>query len=81
MLVKELIKALESQPQDMEVCMDWDDGYCNYETRSIRKGANILDELYCIRHIEGYPQENIKTFIKKVDKKGLVSWKEIPYEF
>ena len=52
-----------------------------YETRSIRKGANILEELYCIRHIEGYSQENIKVFIKKVDKKGLVSWKEIPYEF
>ena len=52
-----------------------------YETRSIRKGANILEELYCIRHIEGYPQENIKTFIKQVDKDGLVSWKEVSYEF
>ena len=30
MLVKELIKALEEQPQDMEVRVDWDDGYSNY---------------------------------------------------
>ena len=30
MLVKELIKELENQPQDMEVRVDWDDGYCNY---------------------------------------------------
>lgn len=30
MLVKELIKALENQPQDMEVRVDWDDGYSNY---------------------------------------------------
>ena len=30
MLVKELIKVLEEQPQDMEVRVDWDDGYSNY---------------------------------------------------
>ena len=30
MLVKELIKELENQPQDMEVRVDWDDGYSNY---------------------------------------------------
>ena len=30
MLVKELIKALKEQPQDMEVRVDWDDGYSNY---------------------------------------------------
>ena len=30
MLVKELIKALEEQPQDMEVRVDWDDRYSNY---------------------------------------------------
>ena len=35
MLVKELIKALESQPQDMEVRVDWDDGYSNYEIDEI----------------------------------------------
>lgn len=52
-----------------------------YETRSIGKGANILEELCYIRDIEGYPEKNIKTFIKKVDEEGLVSWKEILYEF
>lgn len=30
MLVKELIKALEEQPQDMKVRVDWGDGYSNY---------------------------------------------------
>ena len=51
-----------------------------YETRSIEGSKNLLKELYYIRDVEGYPEENIKIFIKKVDKKGLVSWKEIPYE-
>lgn len=27
MKVKELIKVLENQPQDMEVCFDYDDGW------------------------------------------------------
>lgn len=30
MKVKELIKELENQPQDMEVRVDWNDGYSNY---------------------------------------------------
>ena len=30
MLVKELIKELEKQPQDMEVCVDCDNGWSNY---------------------------------------------------
>ena len=30
MLVKELIKALKEQPQDMEVTYDYDNGYSNY---------------------------------------------------
>lgn len=51
-----------------------------YENRSIEGSKNLLKELYYIRDVEGYPEENIKIFIKKVDKKGLVSWKEIPYE-
>lgn len=51
-----------------------------YENRSIEGSKNLLKELYYIRDVEGYSEENIKIFIKKVDKKGLVSWKEIPYE-
>lgn len=35
MLVKELIKALEEQPQDMEVCADYDDGWSNYEINEV----------------------------------------------
>ena len=31
MKVKELIKVLEEQPQDMEVCVDYDFGYSTEE--------------------------------------------------
>lgn len=52
-----------------------------YETRSIDGDDNLLEAIYYIRDVEGYPQENIKTFIKQVDEDGLVSWKEVSYEF
>lgn len=35
MKVKELIKELENQPQDMEVCFDYDDGYSTGEIDKI----------------------------------------------
>lgn len=52
-----------------------------YETRSIEGDQNLLEELHYIRDIEGYSQENIKTFIKNIDEDGLVLWEEIEYEF
>ena len=52
-----------------------------YENRSIEGSKNLLKELYYIRDVEGYSQESIKTFIKKIDENGLVSWEEILYEF
>lgn len=51
-----------------------------YETRSVGGNENLLEELHYIRDVEGYPEENIKTFIKEVDEDGLVSWKEVSYE-
>ena len=44
MLVKELIEALKEQPQDMEVCVDWDDGYCNYGIDEIIIANKYYDE-------------------------------------
>ncbi|QGJ84900.1 hypothetical protein [Lactococcus phage P1048] len=52
-----------------------------YETRSIKGDQNLLKELHHIRDVEGYSQESIKTFIKKLDEDGLVSWEEIEYGF
>ena len=52
-----------------------------YETRSVKGDQNLLEELHHIRDVEGYSQERIKTFIKKIDEDGLVSWEEIEYEF
>ncbi len=52
-----------------------------YETRSVKGDQNLLEELHHIRDVEGYSQESIKTFIKKIDEDGLVSWEEIEYEF
>lgn len=52
-----------------------------YETRSVEGNENLLEELHYIRDVEGYPQENMKTFVKQVDEDGLVSWKEVSYEF
>nr|DAD56768.1 MAG TPA: hypothetical protein [Caudoviricetes sp.] len=52
-----------------------------YETRSVERNQNLLEELHHIRDVEGYPQERIKTFIKKLDEDGLVSWEEILYGF
>lgn len=52
-----------------------------YETRSVKGDQNLLEELHHIRDVEGYPQESIKTFIKKIDEDGLVSWEEILYGF
>ena len=51
------------------------------ETRSVKGDQNLLEELHHIRDVEGYSQESIKTFIKKIDEDGLVSWEEILYEF
>lgn len=52
-----------------------------YETRSVEGDQNLLKELHHIRDVEGYSQESIKTFIRKLDEDGLVSWEEIEYEF
>lgn len=52
-----------------------------YETRSVKGDQNLKEKLRFIRDIEGYSQERIKTFIKKLDEDGLVSWEEIEYEF
>ena len=35
MLVKELIEALKEQPQDMEVCVDWDNEYSSIEINEV----------------------------------------------
>lgn len=52
-----------------------------YETRSVKGDRSLLKELHHIRDVEGYSQESIKTFIKKLDEDGLVSWEEIEYGF
>ena len=52
-----------------------------YETRNVKGDQNLQEELRSIRDIEGYSQERIKTFIKKLDEDGLVLWEEIEYEF
>lgn len=52
-----------------------------YETRSVKDDQNLQEELRSIRDIEGYSQERIKIFIKKLDEDGLVLWEEIEYEF
>ena len=52
-----------------------------YETRSVKGDQNLLEELHHIVDVEGYSQESIKIFIKKLNENGLVSWEEIEYEF
>lgn len=45
MKVKELIKELENQPQDMEVRVDYlNDGYCNYGIDEIFIANKYYDE-------------------------------------
>lgn len=46
MLVKELIEALKEHPKDMEVCVDWDDGYSNYGIDEIIIANKYYDEDY-----------------------------------
>ena len=64
----------------IETYKDEETNISYYETRSIGEGENLLDELQYIRDVEGYNQENIKAFIKKVNAYGLVLWEEISYE-
>lgn len=44
MKVKELIKELENQPQDMEVCFDYDDGWSTGEIDKIIIANKYYDE-------------------------------------
>ena len=44
MLVKELIEALKEQPQDMEVCVDWDDGYSTIEIDEVIMANKFYEE-------------------------------------
>lgn len=44
MKVKELIKELENQPQDMEVCVDWDDGYSTMEIKEVIIANKFYEE-------------------------------------
>ena len=46
MLVKELIENLQAFPEDMEVCVDSDDGYCNYEIYEIIIANKWYEEDY-----------------------------------
>lgn len=64
----------------IETCKD-ETNIPYYETRSVEGDQNLQEELRYIRDVEGYSQERIKTFIKKIDEDGLVSWEEIEYGF
>lgn len=64
----------------IETCKD-ETNIPYYETRNVKGDQNLLEELHHIRDVEGYSQESIKTFIKKIDENGLVSWEEILYGF
>ena len=44
MLVKELIEALKEQPQDMEVYIDWDDGYSTMEIKEVIIANKFYEE-------------------------------------